>query len=169
MTVFGNHGKERAEHTFLSCHLNPSPLVIPSGLPVSIPCQGPADYCPLSSIKAISVEVTRACRLSQENLYTDLHLNFFVKRSQPLLIPRTRVTGFSLTFRSWPYNAFALLTLHTLIMALKSMNIILHCLHDNDSGRLLVTCVGGFACTEWELHNRLHRENEPLAALGSLK
>lgn len=25
-------------------------------------------------------------------------------------------------------------------------------------GRLLVTCVGGFACTEWELHNRLNRE-----------
>lgn len=43
-------------------------------------------------------------------------------------------------------------------MALKSMNIILHCLHDNDSVRLLVTCVGGFACTEWELHNRLNRE-----------
>lgn len=27
-------------------------------------------------------------------------------------------------------------------------------------GRLLVTCVGGFACTEWELHNRLKREGE---------
>lgn len=25
-------------------------------------------------------------------------------------------------------------------------------------GRLLVTCVGGFACTEWELHNRLNTE-----------
>lgn len=25
-------------------------------------------------------------------------------------------------------------------------------------GTLLVTCVGGFACTEWELHNRLNRE-----------
>lgn len=25
-------------------------------------------------------------------------------------------------------------------------------------GRLLVTCVGGFACTEWELHNTLSRE-----------
>lgn len=25
-------------------------------------------------------------------------------------------------------------------------------------GRLLVTCVGGFACTEWELHNQLNRE-----------
>lgn len=24
--------------------------------------------------------------------------------------------------------------------------------------RLLVTCVGGFACTEWELHNRLNTE-----------
>lgn len=26
-------------------------------------------------------------------------------------------------------------------------------------GTLLVTCVGGFACTEWELHNRLNRES----------
>lgn len=26
-------------------------------------------------------------------------------------------------------------------------------------GRLLVTCVGGFACTEWELHNRLSGES----------
>lgn len=25
-------------------------------------------------------------------------------------------------------------------------------------GRLLVTCVGGFACAEWVLHNRLNRE-----------
>lgn len=25
-------------------------------------------------------------------------------------------------------------------------------------GRLLVTCVGGFACTEWELHNGLNTE-----------
>lgn len=25
--------------------------------------------------------------------------------------------------------------------------------------RLLVTCVGGFACSEWKLHNRLNRES----------
>lgn len=77
MTVAGNHSKERAEKTFLSCHLNPSPLVILSGLLFPIRCQGPADCCPLSSIKAIRVEVTRACRFTHKNLHADLHLNFF--------------------------------------------------------------------------------------------
>ncbi|GLD48306.1 protein phosphatase 1 regulatory subunit 12A isoform X1 [Lates japonicus] len=38
MTVAGNHGKERGEQTFLSCHLNPSPLVI-----LSLACLSPYD------------------------------------------------------------------------------------------------------------------------------
>lgn len=129
MTVAGNHGKARGEQTFLSCHLNPSPpVILPLALPLPVRCQGPADCCPLSSIKAISVEVTGACRLAQENLHADLHLNFF---------PLGGRTQLSLTCQEFGYyNACALLTLHTLIMAPKSMNIILHCLHDNDSGKV---------------------------------
>lgn len=104
MTVAGNHGKERAEQTFLSCHLNPSPPVIPSLACLSpVQCQGPADFCPLSSIKAISVEVTRACRLTQENLHTDPHLNFISLALMAFADPQDRGdrTQLGLTCQRW--------------------------------------------------------------------
>lgn len=59
--------------------LSPKPLPARhslSGSLLPMQRQGPADCCPLSSIVAISVEVTGACRLTQENLHADPHLNF---------------------------------------------------------------------------------------------
>lgn len=60
--------------------------------------------------------------------------------------------------RVWYYNACVLLTLHTLIMALSLWTLSCTVSMTTTQGRLLVTCVGGFACTEWELHNRLSTE-----------
>lgn len=165
MTVAGNHGKDRAEQTFLSCHLNPSlqsfppsvSLSLSPGPPVPIQCQGPADCCPLSSIKAISVEVTRACRLAQENLHTDPHLNFCLLASM-ILGPRWQdsaqlnmsESGVTMPPLCWHYTPslwpWSLWTLSCTV----SMT--------TTQARLRVACVGGFACREWELHNTARRE-----------
>ncbi|TKS90552.1 Protein phosphatase 1 regulatory subunit 12A [Collichthys lucidus] len=117
MTVAGNRGKERAEQTFLSCHLNPSPAAI----------------------------LSPACLSPRYNAKTQLTVAHRAPSRQ--LVPSVRVLcsspqGSAVTLNvseSGYHNAFlVLLTLHTLITALKSMNIISRRLHDDDSGKACI-------------------------------
>lgn len=73
--------------------LSPKPLPSRhslSGLPLSIWCQGPADCCPLSSIKAIIVEVTGACHFPTVTRTWTYSLAFMIFTVQ-----------FSITCQSW--------------------------------------------------------------------
>lgn len=74
MTVAGNHGKERAEQTFLSCHLNPSHLVILFLARLS-PYNADAQLTVAhsASIEAISVEVTVGLVDSRKKISTLTH------------------------------------------------------------------------------------------------
>lgn len=144
--------------------LSPKPLPTShslSGLPLPIQCQGPADCCPLSSIKAISAEVTRACRFTRENLHADPHLNFFSlsvrglcwspgQRWQDSTQLNISKLGITMPVLCWHYTPSLWPWSRWTLSCTVSMT--------TTQGRLLVTCVGGFACTEWELHNQLNRE-----------
>lgn len=106
--------------------LSPKPLppvVLSLSLWLSCPHKTPRPrltVAPPNSIKAISVEVTRACRLALRNLHTDPHLNFCLRRPwswgarwQPGLTCPTRVLQCPLscwhyTPSLWPWSPWTL-------------------------------------------------------------
>lgn len=130
--------REQSRHSSAVTLTPPLESFSPTGLPLPIQCQGPADCCPLSSIKAISVEVTRACRFTQGKSprWPTPELFFFSIHGLCWSQDWGDRTQLSLTCQSWVLLCLCSVDITHPHYGLKSMNIILHCLHDNDSGKV---------------------------------